>query len=705
MWRFSGLLLSLLLIVSIPFAALGANHEVEMEQRALLERAKTPEDSIRILYQLFDVIERDQTREVADMLYDVAARQGNHAVQLDMMRQLANVYLSNDSILNAITARVEAMSKSEDQKQTLMFIEIVKSRNRSRYGTKEERRRAISSLMNEMETENANPNVDVDIQDRIVKLSKICDYIIEDSRGQILSNSLNELENLIENMPNKMYYLTNTFYVQAAGLYTEMGMSEQALHADSTMLSIIDAMEEDYHKQGRFNRSYDTSRYVIYRRMIFNMRDKKGSRDDIEDLYGKIQKLVQKDAAVARDYNKNRRADIFYYLATEDYAQLMPLLKEHINEKQNQPYKKTLLKAMMVAADSLGMHDEYRRAAHEYVNYLENYNEERADERSADLAITYHMSELQRENMDLLLAQKELEVEKLQKKQIFFAIVVPVFIILIIALGALLWRSDRMRKELEDSNRRIKEEHQKLMESDRRLIAARDSADKALRVRTEFVNNMTHEIQAPLQVISEFSALIAGFVDTEKHPALAKYIRLIEFNNDLVQRMVSDVLNLGAIDNKSLPIHNKHVLVQSLCERAVTTAKLYLAQGVEMRLIAPKTPIYIETDPYLAEPIIENLLSNAAKFTREGSVTLEFEIKGSEIEFIVTDSGPGIKKGTEELIFERFVKLNAMNQGVGLGLPVARGFARLLGGDVVLDTSYTKGARFIFTLPIEPENK
>jgi signal transduction histidine kinase len=94
------------------------------------------------------------------------------------------------------------------------------------------------------------------------------------------------------------------------------------------------------------------------------------------------------------------------------------------------------------------------------------------------------------------------------------------------------------------------------------------------------------------------------------------------------------------------------------------------------------------------------ILDNARKFTKEGRVCLRLEKVGHKIRFIVEDTGIGVPVADAERIFGEFVQLDAYYEGTGIGLTVARSIARRLGGDIVLDTSYQPGARFVMTLPI-----
>ena len=113
----------------------------------------------------------------------------------------------------------------------------------------------------------------------------------------------------------------------------------------------------------------------------------------------------------------------------------------------------------------------------------------------------------------------------------------------------------------------------------------------------------------------------------------------------------------------------------------------------------PKLELF--SDPTRVQQILNNLLVNATKFTNHGSIVLSYRLSddGDNVVFSVTDTGIGINPENKEKIFERFVKLDPNVQGAGLGLTLARMMARMLGGDLVLDTTYLDGASFILTLP------
>jgi len=111
--------------------------------------------------------------------------------------------------------------------------------------------------------------------------------------------------------------------------------------------------------------------------------------------------------------------------------------------------------------------------------------------------------------------------------------------------------------------------------------------------------------------------------------------------------------------------------------------------------------MYLNTDGYRLKQVIVNLLSNASKFTKEGSIVLAMHKDEGICVFSVTDTGCGIPKEKAQKIFERFEKLDEFSQGTGLGLSISKLIVEKLGGEIWVDTSYTQGAKFVFTHPIE----
>ena len=214
---------------------------------------------------------------------------------------------------------------------------------------------------------------------------------------------------------------------------------------------------------------------------------------------------------------------------------------------------------------------------------------------------------------------------------------------------------------------------------------------------------MSHEIKAPLDAIADYSRLIADCVTDEKRPYLNKYVQLIDLNNDLVQRMVNDVLEIAEVDNQKLEIKKAPVDIVEICRMAIATVVPQAPDNIAVRMAREHYDSLVAvTDRTRVEQVLINLLGNGIKFTRNGGVELDFEVKDKMVVFSVTDTGVGIPVGKDEQVFKRFEQLDRSTQGVGLGLPLAKLIARLLGGDVTIDRSTPRdiGTRMLFSIPV-----
>ena len=243
----------------------------------------------------------------------------------------------------------------------------------------------------------------------------------------------------------------------------------------------------------------------------------------------------------------------------------------------------------------------------------------------------------------------------------------------------------------------------KLQQQNEELKIARDKAQEAERMKISFIQNMTHEIRTPLNIISGFAQVISDpDTDISKEERTEIATRITNSTNNIVN-IIDEILDISG--KESIHYIDKSDLVH--CNE---TAQKVLRdfddddKDYQIRFESSLKDSYkLMTNAKEVEKILHNLLNNACKFTEKGLITLSCyhdEMEKDMVCFSVTDTGKGIKEGEEEKIFEHFYKVDAYKEGVGLGLPLSRRVARQLGGDVVLDTSYKDGSRFILKLPV-----
>ncbi|MCS3265962.1 HAMP domain-containing histidine kinase [Bacteroides fragilis] len=213
---------------------------------------------------------------------------------------------------------------------------------------------------------------------------------------------------------------------------------------------------------------------------------------------------------------------------------------------------------------------------------------------------------------------------------------------------------------------------------------------------------MSHEIKTPLNALAGFSEiLITPGIDDEVRAQCNDVIRL---NSDLLLHLVNDVVDVSCLDVANMRFSVVLHEVVALCRNVVEMLRNIKQTSAEMIFETELSALEMETDPCRLQQVLINLLVNATKFTKEGYITLTLRINEVGVpEFMVTDTGCGIPLENQEAVFGRFEKLNEGIQGTGLGLSICKLIINRMGGDIRVDSTYSKGARFIFTHPLKQE--
>lgn len=243
----------------------------------------------------------------------------------------------------------------------------------------------------------------------------------------------------------------------------------------------------------------------------------------------------------------------------------------------------------------------------------------------------------------------------------------------------------------------------KLVKQGKELLVAKYNAEEANQAKSRFIANISHEIRTPLNAVLGFSQLFANDQIELSAEERKQYAELIMTNGNMLLKLVDDVLEVSKIEAGKLKFnigeHDVVALVNTAAKIAETNNK---SADVEIRFVTNISHLTIETDRERLLQVLANLTTNAKKCTEHGSITIALEKlpKDDMISISVSDTGCGIPKEKAEEVFERFRKLDSFRQGTGLGLSICRAFVEELGGKIWVDTTYTEGARFVFTHPI-----
>lgn len=232
------------------------------------------------------------------------------------------------------------------------------------------------------------------------------------------------------------------------------------------------------------------------------------------------------------------------------------------------------------------------------------------------------------------------------------------------------------------------------------LRSAKERAEESNRLKSAFLANMSHEIRTPLNAIIGFSSIMAS---TEIGNDRKEYAKIIEYNNDLLLQLIGDVLDISKIEAGTLEFCYSDVELNQLMDE-LQNVMSYRAESRNLQLIAkiPESSCYVYTERNRLMQVMNNLLTNALKFTTQGSITFGYELHGHEIYFYVTDTGCGIPAEKRKAIFKRFVKLDTFVQGTGLGLTICQTIVEYLGGHIGVESEEGEGSTFWFTIPYAP---
>lgn len=700
------LFLILSLITATPFiSASDETHRqliIDSLQQHVLPKVTNPDDSIKILYDIFDLSPRNRHNVIAKQIFDIARRRENYDVQMDILRLLVANNLRNDSAMNAIYRKAELMPLGDDRSETLLFIHLNKLSQKIRNAKESERQ---AQLREYITIYHQDQNDSLNIYQRIGRLWTLCLYLGQTSEGEVFMRYMDLLNSLIEQLPpSKSNALSNMFYVQTAMGASTIEDHQTAVKADKRLLEITQDLKESYARKGRKYRHYDIQEYLCYRRLLSNFEALPPS--EIEKYYEKVQQLAQNNAEIEDDINSNHRADIYYYMATKQYNKAHALLVNEVHKENNRAYRRPLLKHLTVTSQATGDTRTLTQAYREYTSILEDYIKTQASNKYRELQIVYDISDIQRENEQLVRDKQQSELNLNRKVVVIVIIMLGILIILIIVMYRMYTHAHKLAKTLEKSQSKLQKEKERLLHTQQDLIVARSQAESASRLKTQFFQNITHEIRTPLNAIVGFSQLIIYNIPPEKQQQLEEYVKIINANNEMLTSLINDVLDITQLEAGELHLDRKPESADAMCRMAVNSASTLLKPGVTMQFLESPADITLYTDSKRTIQILINLLGNAAKFTEDGTITLRYYVvkERKEVVFEVTDTGCGVPVDMAEEIFERFVKVNSYSPGAGLGLHICRLLARMLGGTVILDNSYTNGARFLFIHPLKAPN-
>jgi len=330
---------------------------------------------------------------------------------------------------------------------------------------------------------------------------------------------------------------------------------------------------------------------------------------------------------------------------------------------------------------------------------------------AAELATIYGIEQKETEIANQKARIAESEADLSNQRLISLGVVIT---LLLVFFSIYVFKRRQHENQLQDANTKLEHANSELEEKNKDLTIAREKAEEASKMKTNFIMQISHEIRTPLNAVCGFSQVITMPGMTFSEEEMSEMNNGIVENTERITGLVNKMLELSDVANESSIEKTDQVEAKQIADAAIMKSGIEYATHLHFQ-------IYVDHS-LIGQPFASNLeqatralsllLDNAMKFTHpaEAAVkvaggidkiekaSLQVVPQDDKVAFIVTDSGIGIPPEESEHIFDEFVQLDDYYDGTGIGLTIARSIARRLGGDIVLDTSYSPGAKFVFTV-------
>jgi signal transduction histidine kinase/DNA-binding response OmpR family regulator/CHASE3 domain sensor protein len=264
------------------------------------------------------------------------------------------------------------------------------------------------------------------------------------------------------------------------------------------------------------------------------------------------------------------------------------------------------------------------------------------------------------------------------------------------------------QEELQQTNEELAERSTLLEERNLEIQKKSEDLEISTRYKSEFLANMSHELRTPLNSILLLSRLLSENTEDNMSGEQVEFARVINSSGNGLLGLIDEILDLSKIEAGKMDLEFADVAVNDITDTLKGMfSVLAKEKNIEFKIEDKNAPLVLKTDKMRLEQILKNLISNAIKFTAEGSVTVEIKkdpANAKQVCFTVKDTGIGIPREKQPLIFEAFQQADGSTKrkygGTGLGLSISRELAKLLNGTITLDSDPGEGSTFTLTVPI-----
>lgn len=681
-----------------------------------LRLARTPADSIAILLNLYDANSasisipdsRDSNIKILNELYGAALRAGDTTAAYDAIRYLSTVARYDTPLIEDQLKRLKKLPESPEKRDTETFLRIQKYFWTLRDTTlsEQELRKRYSDIRKEV----AHSQGAKTLNDRLEQQFALVLYGSNIIDADQMDKYLTDLGSMVEMTKDHREQLKSYYYRIAAMLYDENENPVMSNRADQIILRILDEHDELNKRENRKFKNYDYQRFTSYRRMLGNYIAL--SPDSIRIVYNELQKIKGRLPKHQLTDIDEATIDAMWAMYHKNYPVALKGLRKVISSRRfrNKP---TYIKAYIKAASELGEIEDVKKGIELYSDLLISRARDAADTEYMRLKIEYQIDSLVTESKN---AEREARAANRRTDRVaavyfnyaIFGLSLLLVSILIVQFIANR-RTRKIAEQLQSANQTLLSERNALTKAKADLEAANANVRMAMRQKSEFIHNVSHEISEPVKAIVGFTQLIVDGIPEQRRKYLNGFVDIINHNSTILQRLVGDILDTAEVDDAVTnvvvthfdPDEAIHSVVDSMRPR-LSDRQTFVIEPLRIVGAVPGGDTGVDTDASRLEQILKNVLDNAIKFGDKGKITVESELNfdNDTLTIAISDEGHGIPPGKEEIIFERFEKLGHYNEGLGLGLYVSRFLTGLLKGEIKVDTTYRYGTRMVLKVPI-----
>lgn len=616
-----------------------------------LRQASTPGDSVKILYDIYDISPRSAKLSVGRKLYEVAGRAKDENAQLDIMRQNSNLYSANEDFVR-LRKQVQSLPRTEEQIETDLFLQMRQlshSTRRPDSDTPQE----IAAIINKL---NVTPADKMSDNDRLLNIYTVAAFMRNVPDSKLLEEYVDSMVNLVNHNNYRLYALRNLIYSEAANIYSDAGQTKKAVEANREMLKIISGLEEKYGKAGRKYRDYDVSRYIVYRRLLRNYKGLTPA--EAEDYYNKIQQLAASNSDVAADMQRNPSPLAYYYMAKGHYTEAIPLLKNLLEHDRTFPTTRQLHAMLQTAARETG--DSVT-----LISSLEAMNRLNMEleathlaERYRELQVAYEVNTMEADQYKERVRNAEAESARLRSN---FSYNMLIWLLFVILLTVLLFYWTRYRSNIARLRR-----------------IADNMSDQRDRLKADRYNE--YETIPYKERVSRVNSN-----DTQV----------------LIKSIMTSVLYTAAIGHDE---RNRHIVKTSaskILHKIDEGIRPHLLEKTDLQITCPATDIDMTTDISSVTYVLERIIMFAQSRSSDGIVTLTANHVGESqmVQFIFTHNGARIPAGHEETLFDYIIDMDELRDRDDSSMLLCSLVALLLQCTVAYNPHVDGPAKLILNIP------